>query len=111
MPADGFRHEAMFYQGMREFLDGATAFLREGVAAGEPTLVVVSADKIHALRRELGDDATRVQFADMAEVGRNPARIIPAWREFTDRHLSLDRPVRGIGEPIFPQRSPSGLIE
>jgi hypothetical protein len=44
--------------------------------------VAVSAAKIGLLRAALGGDADRVAFADIADVGANPARIIPAWRDF-----------------------------
>jgi anti-sigma regulatory factor (Ser/Thr protein kinase) len=68
--------------------------------------VVVSAARIGLLRSALGRDADRVAFADMADVGANPARIIPAWQEFVDAHAELGRPMRGIGEPIWAGRSP-----
>jgi anti-sigma regulatory factor (Ser/Thr protein kinase) len=110
-PARLFRHEALFYAGRREFLDGTVPFMREGLAGDEPILVVVDAPKIVALRAALGPDAARVRFADMAEVGRNPARIIPRWRRFVDEHLRDDRPVRGIGEPIWAGRGSAELVE
>ncbi|MEV6598831.1 sensor histidine kinase [Actinoplanes sp. NPDC051346] len=106
-----FRHEALLYAGHREFLDGTVPFIREGLACDEPTLVVVDAVKITALRAALGGDADRVHFADMAHVGRNPARIIPRWRQFVDEHLHADRPVRGIGEPIWAGRGAAELVE
>jgi hypothetical protein len=42
---------------------------------------VESLDKIAQLKVALGDDANQVMFADMAGVGANPARIIPAWQD------------------------------
>src|SRR5437868_3363988 len=98
-----FRHEALLYAGEDEFVERNAAFIREGVAADEPVLVVVDAAKIDLLREELGDDADPavVQFADMADVGRNPARIIPAWREFVSQRAGERGAVRGIGEPIW----------
>jgi anti-sigma regulatory factor (Ser/Thr protein kinase) len=51
-----------------------------------------------------------VKFVDMAELGANPARIIPAWREFA-RKAGDDTPVRGIGEPIWAERTPAELAE
>jgi anti-sigma regulatory factor (Ser/Thr protein kinase) len=107
-PQHRFRHEALFYAGQEEFLDGTAAFIREGVESGQPALVVLSAPKIEALRAELDGDADRVLFADMAEVGANPARIIPAWREFAAEHSG---PIRGIGEPIWAERSAAELVE
>jgi anti-sigma regulatory factor (Ser/Thr protein kinase) len=47
----------------------------------------------------------------MAEGGINPARIIPAWREFVDAHSGRGRRLRGIGEPIWAQRSPDEIVE
>jgi len=63
------------------------------------------------LRDELGADESRVQFVDMTVLGRNPGRIIPAWRQFLDTHSGNDRPARGVGEPIWPGRRPEELVE
>jgi anti-sigma regulatory factor (Ser/Thr protein kinase) len=106
-----FRHEAFFYASEHEFLDGMLAFIRKGLAAREPVMAALSAAKIARLRRELGDDAERVCFADMARVGSNPARIIPAWHEFVGGRPAPDRPIRGIGEPIWAGRTPAELVE
>jgi anti-sigma regulatory factor (Ser/Thr protein kinase) len=106
-----FRHEALFYRGEDEFLAGTVPFVREGVAAGEPVLVAVHPDKAELIAAELNGEAEGVQFVDMPELGHNPARIIPAWRDFVADHLSDDAPVRGIGEPIWPGRSGEELIE
>lgn len=107
---DGFRHEAMLYAGADEFVEGSASFIREGLEADEAILVVVSAAKIAGLRDELGRDAAKVQFADMADVGENPARIIPAWRDFVDTR-AVGSAWRGIGEPIWDGRSPAELVE
>ena len=104
---DGFRHESLLYAGDREFLAAVSAFLRDAARAGEPTLVVVDADKIAALRAQV--DGAGIAYADMAEVGANPARIIAAWRAFVADHGP--GPVRGIGEPIWPGRSSAELVE
>lgn len=104
-----FRHEALLYEGADGFVDVTLPFLREGIEREEPALVVVSAAKIGMLRDELGADAKHVQFADMAYVGANPARIIPAWQEFLDEHPG--EVVRGIGEPIYPERTATELDE
>src|SRR5579863_3843547 len=108
-PHEDFRHEAFFYDGDEEFLDGACAFIEAGTAARQPVLVVVSARKIDLLKARLRSDANRVRFADMGDVGDNPARIIPAWSDFVEEHGG--RPLRGIGEPIWAQRSRDELVE
>jgi anti-sigma regulatory factor (Ser/Thr protein kinase) len=101
----------MLYAGTDGFLEGTVPFLRDAAEAGEPTLVVVSAAKIARLRDELGAAAEEIIFADMSEVGTNPARIIPAWQAFVDRFADARRPVRGIGEPIWAERSVHELVE
>ncbi len=109
--AAAFRHEVMLYDSRETFVDGAAPFIRDAVAAGEPIMVAIGAEKIELLRSRLGEDAEQVVFADMAELGTNPARIIPAWQEFVDAHADLGRPMRGIGEPIWAERSPTELVE
>ena len=105
----GFRHEVTFYDGTRSFVSATAPFIREGLAARERILVLLNPDKIEALRAELGTHAAGVTFADMAEVGHNPARIIPAWQDFL---LDADgAAARGIGEPIWAGRSADALIE
>jgi anti-sigma regulatory factor (Ser/Thr protein kinase) len=107
----GFRHEAMPYAGDHEFLTGAVRFLREGLDRGEPAMVVVSARKIRLLRDALGAEAERVRFADIARIGANPARIIPAWTRFLRESGGDGRAVRGIGEPVHDERSEAELVE
>ena len=106
----GFRHQALFYAGDDEFVAGDPSLLREGLAAHEPAFVLVDAHRIRLLQAGLGADADRVTFADMREVGSNPARIIPAWQEFVDADNSADR-LRGIGEPIWSGRTEAELVE
>src|SRR4051794_37489331 len=106
-----FVHEAFLYRDPEEFLRGTLEFVRGGVEADEPVFVVLNAEKIARLREALGEDAHRVLFADMAEVGANPARIIAAWHDFVDAHGASGRPIRGIGEPIWAGRSDSELAE
>jgi anti-sigma regulatory factor (Ser/Thr protein kinase) len=106
-----FRHEAVLYAGVTDFLARTLPFLRQGVAVGEPTLVVVGSEKIERLRHALGRDADGVEFADMADVGRNPSRMIPAWHDFVSRHAHSGTALRGIGEPISADRSTDELSE
>jgi anti-sigma regulatory factor (Ser/Thr protein kinase) len=109
--AAGFRHDALFYAGTSEFVDRTAAFIDDSVASREPILVVVSAEKIEQLRGRLGGDPDGVRFADMAQVGQNPARIIPAWREFVAEQAPSGRRFRGIGEPIWAARTATELVE
>jgi anti-sigma regulatory factor (Ser/Thr protein kinase) len=108
--ASGYRHEAFLYSGPAEFLAGTMSFIRRAIRAGDPILVVVSTAKIDRLRRELDADSQHVRFADMADVGDNPGRIIAAWRAFVADHAGTPQ-LWGIGEPVHPERSPTELAE
>jgi anti-sigma regulatory factor (Ser/Thr protein kinase) len=105
-----YRHEAFLYSGLPEFLSGATSFIRRAVNARDPVLVVVSSEKVALLRERLGDEHEHVDFADMAEVGDNPARIIAVWQDFVAGHPG-SRQLWGVGEPVHPDRSPTELAE
>jgi DcmR-like sensory protein len=109
--AEPFRHEALLYAGDDEFVASVAAFVRDGRAAGEPTLVLTGARKLERLREELGADGDGAHLADIAEVGRNPARIIPAWQTFVARNSAPGVRLRGVGEPIFPERTAAELVE
>ncbi len=53
-------------------------------------------------------------MVDMTELGHNPARIIPAWREFVDSSRRPGRrrtAVRGVGEPVWSGRRDVELVE
>ncbi len=107
--AVGFKHEALFYSDEREFLEGTVPFVHEGVELGEAVQVAVSGPRIELMREQLGGNADWVRFIEMGELGKNPARIIPAWRDFLAS--SGGRAVRGIGEPVWPGRSADELVE
>ena len=72
-------------------------------------LIATSPAKVSWLRRELNGDTAGVAFTDMTELGRNPARIIPAIRGFMDRYPG--RRIRCVGEPVWPDRSAAELRE
>lgn len=110
-PPPSFRHEALLYAGQDQFLAGTTAFIGSALQADEAVLVAVVEPRASLLKEALGADADRVEFLDMATVGRNPARIIPAWQDWVNRHTATGRGFRGIGEPIWTGRSPAEITE
>jgi anti-sigma regulatory factor (Ser/Thr protein kinase) len=107
---DAFSHEAFLYSDLAEFLDETCGFVREGLERDEAVLVATGGDRLAGLRSFFGTEP-EVQLVDMAEVGANPARIIPVWRQFLDEHVAAARSVRGIGEPIWAGRTEAELAE
>ncbi len=114
MPESGvaqrFRHAAVFYRDLTELVGLVLPFVRGGLELGEPVLVAQPTDRLDAVRRALGEDAADVVFLDMTELGRNPARIIPAWRDFLAEY-GRDRAVRGVAEPAWRGRRRAELEE
>ena len=114
-----FRHEALFYAGAEQFAGRTARYVREALDADEAVLVAVTEPRAKLLHEELGADAAEVEFLDIERVGRNPARIIPAWRDWLDRNLarrgsgprSRPRGLRGIGEVVWPGRSGAEIRE
>lgn len=109
--SEHFRHEALLYEGLDQLVEQTIPFIREGLRADEPVAVAMTSEKVDALREALGDDADGVRFNDMAEIGRNPARILPAWQSFANHQGRDGKRVRGIGEPIWSGRSSHELVE
>ncbi len=111
-PLEGrFAHETLFYRGDDDFLTGVVPFVRDGLAEDAAVVVVEPDRRIALLRDALGDDADAVRFLDMAEVGINPARIIPLWAAAVEDSLGAGRPLRGVGEPAYPGRRPQEFVE
>jgi len=98
----GLTHLALFYRDEAEYLAGVRAFAHDGLAAAEPVFVAAPRDKMGVIRTQLGEES-RVSYADMAELGRNPGRIIPAMRDFAEANPG--RRVRLLCEMIWPGRS------
>ncbi len=105
-----FSHEVTFYQGPEDLGRTVAPFVLDGVERGEPVLVAMVPDRAAALEDALGTAAAAVEWVDMAELGGNPARIIPAWRRFLVENQDLG-PFRGVGEPAWPGRRPVELEE
>jgi hypothetical protein len=103
------RHLAFYYRTDDEFVDGVGSFVRDGLDAGEAVMVAVPGPKVEMLREYAGAGAAGVTWFDMVELGRNPARIIPAIRGFID--ADPDRTARMVGEPIWRGRSHPETVE
>jgi anti-sigma regulatory factor (Ser/Thr protein kinase) len=107
----GFDHEALFYRGDADFLAGVLPFVRDGLARDEAVVVAEPRARLDLLRDALGQDASGVDFLDMAEIGANPSRIIAVWSAVVDEHTTSGRGLRGIGEPAFHGRREVEFLE
>jgi anti-sigma regulatory factor (Ser/Thr protein kinase) len=98
------QHLAFLYHGRREYLSALYRLIEASRTRGEEVFVAVPQRNAELLVRQgLDDDLAHVTVVDMAELGRNPARIIPALMAYVSSHGSQH--VCYIGEPIWPGRT------
>ncbi|HEV2374443.1 MAG TPA: sensor histidine kinase [Streptosporangiaceae bacterium] len=106
--ANALHHWALFYRGPEEYSAAVTAFLAEGLGAGEPALVAVPGPNLYAVRASFPGN-NGVTFIDMTYLGSNPLRLMPAIRTFTDSYPG--QRTRFVGEPIWPGRRDTEVQE
>jgi anti-sigma regulatory factor (Ser/Thr protein kinase) len=108
-PAGGFCHTALLFDSQEQYLAEVTRFVHTALARAEPIVIAVPAFRAGPLRQALGADAQRAVFTDMTELGRNPARIIPAITEYALDHAGTR--LNCVGECTWPSRSGPELNE
>jgi anti-sigma regulatory factor (Ser/Thr protein kinase) len=74
-------------------------------------MVATTPENLAGLAEELQGDAARSTLVDMSDAGRNPGRILSLWRQFADHAELRGRPARGIGEPVWQERTADELEE
>src|ERR1700733_13640023 len=104
----GRGHDVLFYRGADEYVAAVASFVRGGLAAGESTLVAVPHPKGQLLQAVIGQ-APRVSFVDIADIGRNPARITPSRRGLA--YSKRGQPIRVVDEPAWPGRPAAEVAE
>lgn len=109
--AGGFVHRAVVYRDDEDYVRRLAPFLAAGVAGGEAVLVMAGALKVKLLKEAMGHESRGVVFRDVTELGANPAWILPAWHAFLERHRAAGRPMRGVGESVWPGRRAPEVAE
>jgi anti-sigma regulatory factor (Ser/Thr protein kinase) len=101
---DGAAHSALFYRDAAELLAGVVPFLLDGLAEGAVVGAALPGRHLELVRSGLGRCAERVRLFDMAEVGRNPGRILAeVIGSVVDSRP--DAPARIVDEPVWAGRS------
>jgi hypothetical protein len=75
-------HQAFFYEGDVEYLDGVMGFIAPALAAGDPVAAAPPPERCELLR----GTGAEVELLNMFGLGRNPARIIPAVESMLAKH-------------------------
>jgi anti-sigma regulatory factor (Ser/Thr protein kinase) len=100
----GFHHVAWQYRTPAEHLAGIRDFIWTAQSAGEPVLLAVPGGASSGWNLESG-----TRNLDAADLGRNPARLMPLIRAFADEHEGQQ--VRVVCELAWAGRSGAELSE
>lgn len=101
-------HHGRLYRHVDRLQDDVCDFTEEGLAAGEPVLVVARRGTLEVLRARLDGMPPGVRCEQIEELGLNPARIIPAWLDWVERSSP---PVRIACEPLWKGRGHGETVE
>src|SRR3954454_10618640 len=92
-------HRTLIGASDAELVDGAVAFVCQGVDAGEPVVVACTDGTAELLQKELAD-RSQVVWADWGDVyGNGPAAAVTAVRRLGARH----RPPSGAAVHVVPE--------
>jgi hypothetical protein len=108
--AGTFQHSACIYHNDEQFLDAAAPFLEQGLALGEPALVVTTPANLELIGAALGQQAGQLDYAESAFFGRRPPQRVAAFNRYWNTHAARDNHrgtarVRILAEPVWAGRS------
>jgi anti-sigma regulatory factor (Ser/Thr protein kinase) len=105
----GLGHVALLYASAGEFAAGVGRFVAAAAQAGGPVLVACAGPSLDVLRPRLNGHGEVVTWADMREIGLNPARLIDRIYRFAGQHDG--GVIWCVQEPAWPGRSLEELRE
>jgi anti-sigma regulatory factor (Ser/Thr protein kinase) len=104
-----FVHAVVLCSGTADYLAAVGDLAHTAAEARAPLHVVVPHERLDLVQEALRFLSARAVVTDMSELGRNPARLIPAARsmaaDYPDEHLYC------LWEPAWPGRSAAELRE
>src|SRR6266849_1111787 len=100
-----FAHQALVYGSDGEFLDGASAFLKDGSATGEHAVVVTTPRNIELLTQAGFTQRQCVEYIDAAAWYTAPGATLGAFYQRVQQHRGPGL-LRVIGEPVWSGRTP-----
>ena len=95
----GLRHQALVYADEDDFVSCVGTWLREGLSAGEETLLVAPRPKLSWLRDELGPEAVAVTLVDATDFSGPLGPVFAGLERMHERHAAAGGgPVRLAAE-------------
>jgi anti-sigma regulatory factor (Ser/Thr protein kinase) len=105
----GLWHAALFHRGAAEFETRVCQFARDAVQAGDAVLVTGPVTSLNRLRARLDGLGDLVTWADMAEIGANPGRLIYVLAQFAGQQAG--RAIWCVQQAAWPSRPAEELWE
>lgn len=100
-PGTGFRHSALLYDDDRQLLAGLRTFAEGAVERDEALLVAMPSRSLEVAAAAIDVERLLTSFVDLDRLGRNPARLISTWKEFTDSKAEDAGGFRLISENLW----------
>ena len=108
----GCRHEALVYSSTDELAAGALPFAQHGLASGEHLLVVMRERGRTLLQRALGEDSSRIEFANADRWYESPKHALESYTRYVDDRLRGGSPrVRVVAEVVWPEGLATADVE
>jgi anti-sigma regulatory factor (Ser/Thr protein kinase) len=102
MAADtALRHHAFVYESDADYVARSTAFLQDGLDAGEAAIVANTRDGLAMMRDALGPDADRVAFIDVSATYTRPAHAVARYHATLTEQLRRAPAVRAVADLQF----------
>jgi anti-sigma regulatory factor (Ser/Thr protein kinase) len=102
-------HLLLPYRTADEYTAAVSGFLLADATTAGPALVAIPPERQQRVRQAIAAAPAPVAVTDISELGRNPARIIPALLAFANGTASA--PARVVCEPAWPGRSEAEIRE
>lgn len=103
-------HRALLYRQSHELARAAGAFVREGLAAGEPVLAALPGEKLAWTRSEV-TDASAVEFVDANAFYRHRGHAARFLIDWLRAHAREPRRARVITEPPLAGQAPAQVTD
>jgi anti-sigma regulatory factor (Ser/Thr protein kinase) len=107
----GFSHTALLYDDRDELLEGIHPFAEGAAARGDSLLVAMPSHSLEIVAKILDANSSTISFMNLDEVGRNPARLISAWRDFAENGTKDASGMSCVGECLWSGRSAAEIDE
>jgi hypothetical protein len=103
---DLLQHRALRYRSVRDLVEAAVPYLREGLSAGDAVVVIAPQPRAALLTEQLGErDAARIEFIDAVGWFTSPMATLAAYYERTQGDWWPRGRLRLLAEPLWAGRS------